>query len=389
MSILPHGSVLMNRELSEEKKSEYYEKGDSLPSLVISQWILSDLVLISNGAFSPLNGFMEEADYRHVLKYMHLENGLPWTIPITFPVEKKEVDQLRIGDEVALIGEDNTWYGVITIQAMYEYDKKSEAESVFGTIDEAHPGVKKVYQQGEIYIAGPVSLLERPKYGAFEGYYIDPHETREIFHKLGWKTIVGFQTRNPIHRAHEYIQKTALEMVDGLLLHPLVGKTKQDDIPADVRMRSYEVLLKNYYPVDRVRMAIYPAAMRYAGPKEAILHAIVRKNYGCTHFIVGRDHAGVGNYYGTYDAQKIFSQFDPKAIGIVPLFFEHSFYCNTCMGMASLKTCPHPKSDRFILSGTKVREMLYSGQPLPVEITRPEVNEVLIVGLSQTRRNPS
>ncbi|MBD2605414.1 sulfate adenylyltransferase [Scytonema hofmannii FACHB-248] len=372
-TIAPHGGELVNRIATAEQREVFLSKADVLPQVQLDERAVSDLEMIAIGAFSPLTGFMNQEDYDRVVSQMRLTNGVVWSIPITLSVTEEIASPLTEGNLIRLDNSKGEFIGVLQLTQKYHYDKKREAINVYRTDDINHPGVQVLYKQGSVNLSGDIWLLERKPHPQFPTYQIDPVESREMFKVNGWKTIVGFQTRNPIHRAHEYIQKCALETVDALFLHPLVGATKDDDIAADVRMRCYEILLEHYYPRDRVTLAINPAAMRYAGPREAIFHALVRKNYGCTHFIVGRDHAGVGNYYGTYDAQHIFDEFDPNELGIVPMKFEHAFYCTRTKQMATTKTSPSKPEERIHLSGTKVREMLRRGESPPPEFSRPEV----------------
>ena len=374
----PYGGELVDLLVSGQEREDLGREVANLPSIELDSRHLADFELLANGGFSPLTGFMGEADYHSVVENMTLTSGLPWSMPVTLSVPESRAAEFSPGMRAALRDPDGFPLGVIDIEVAYRRDKTRLAEQVYGTTDEAHPGVAAVYASGDLVVGGPVKALRLPDHGNFPDHRLTPAQTRGAFAERGWRTVVGFQTRNPIHRAHEYLIKVALEGVDGALIHPLVGDTKDDDIPADVRMACYEVLLDRYFPEDRVQLSVLPAAMRYAGPREAIFHAIMRKNYGCTHFIVGRDHAGVGNYYGTYDAQRIFDDIDLDALGIQPLFFEHAFWCLRSGAMATTKTSPATPEERLFLSGTKVREMLANGEDLPVEFTRPEVAAVLM-----------
>jgi sulfate adenylyltransferase len=364
--IKPHGGALVDR------LGERPHDLEALERVQLTARELSDLGMIGSGALSPLEGFMGRADYQGVLEEMHLTGGLPWALPVCLAV-----DGPPVGDRVALTDPADNAIAVLEVEEVFAYEKEREAERCFRTTDAAHPGVARLYAQSPLYLAGRVTVFARSE-RPFPELVLDPAETRRIFAQRGWKRVVGFQTRNPIHRAHEYLTKVALETVDGLLVHPLVGETKSDDVPVDVRVACYRALLDGYYPPNRVLLSAFPAAMRYAGPREAIWHAICRKNYGCSHFIVGRDHAGVGDYYGTYDAQLIFDEFAAHELDIEPMFFEHTFWCNVCGSMASTKSCPHETEDHVHLSGTKVRELLGEGQVPPAEFTRPEVARVLI-----------
>jgi sulfate adenylyltransferase len=371
--IEPHGGMLIDR------TGDRPEDVETLEVVTLTSRELSDLDMLASGALSPLEGFMRREDYDSVLETMRLAAGLPWALPVCLAV-----DAPPSGDRIALADGSGRLVAVLDVEETFEYDKEREAQQSFRTTDEAHPGVARLYAQEPLYVAGPVTVFERAE-PAFPELAKDPAETRVEFAERGWRRVVGFQTRNPIHRAHEYLTKVALETVDGLLIHPLVGDTKSDDVPAATRVECYRVLLDGYYPAGRVVLSAFPAAMRYAGPREAIWHAICRKNYGCSHFIVGRDHAGVGDYYGTYDAQLIFDEFEPHELDIEPMFFEHSFWCRDCGSMASAKTCPHDKERHVFLSGTKVRELLGAGQLPPREFSRPEVAEVLIEAYRSSR----
>jgi sulfate adenylyltransferase len=375
---IPHGGVLINRMVSSDQRPEFERRAGEFPKVTLNARERSDLDLIAVGAYSPIEGFMGRKDYESVRDTMHLANGLPWSLPIILAVGQDQASSLRDGRDVALVDDAGAVAAILHLEERYQRDKAHAARSIYRTEDRTHPGVDYLFRRGEVLLGGKVDVLRRQTHPDFHEYRLDPADTRNAFAERGWETVVGFQTRNPIHRAHEYIQKCALEIVDGLFIHPLVGETKSDDIPADVRMRCYQALLANYYPKNRTLLGLLPAAMRYAGPREAIFHAIVRKNWGCTHFIVGRDHAGVGNFYGSFDAHHIFSEFKDGELGITPLFFDNTFYCKTCGSMASSKTCPHDVANHVALSGTKVREMLSNGLMPPAEFSRPEVAKILI-----------
>ena len=373
--IPPHGGRLVNRIVEGKGREALLARAPTLPAVELDAWGLSDVEMLAIGGFSPLEGFLGRNDYERVVRERRLANGLAWTIPVTVAVSREQAQGLT-GDVALSTG--GRVVAILHLEETYTPDKTLEAQEVFRTTDASHPGVARLQATGEVYLGGRISVINRPAPTTFLPYRLDPAQTRHLFAERGWRRIVAFQTRNPIHRAHEYLQKCALEMCDGMLLHPIVGETKGDDVPAAVRMKSYEVLLANYYPKDRVVLAVNPASMRYAGPREAVFHALIRKNYGCTHFIVGRDHAGVGKFYGTYDAQRIFDDFEPAEIGIIPLCFENTAYCTVCGSMVSSKTCPHAPERHISLSGTKVRELLQAGTPPPPEVSRPEVAAVLI-----------
>jgi sulfate adenylyltransferase len=378
------GGELVDLKAPESERTALCAHAAKLTAVPLNARDLADLEMLTTGAFSPLTGFMGEADYTRARDDLRLASGLPWSIPITLGVEESLARSLKPGAEVALAAEDGKRLAILKVSEVFKVDRVKEAEAVFGVSEDKHPGAKNVTSMPPWSLAGRVITIEDIPGRTFLEYPREPRQTRAKFRELGWKKIVAFQTRNPTHRAHEYIQKAALEICDGLMIHPLVGETKGDDVPAAVRMETYEVLLEHYYPKNRAILGIMPAHMRYGGPREAILHALVRQNYGCTHFIVGRDHAGVGSYYGTYDAQKIFDRYKPGELAITPLMFENTFWCRKCLSMASYKTCPHADDDRLLLSGTKVREMLRAGQAPPPEFTRPELAAILVRAMKES-----
>ena len=377
--VSPHGGRLLPLLVVGEERQEGLGEAKIVPRVRLSSKEASDLIMLAMGAFSPLDGFLKKQDCESVVAGMRLKNGLVWPIPITLSISKEKAAEIKEGQRIALVnsGNDEIMASMV-VEERYSYDKKIEALEIFGTDDERHPGVEKIYEQGDVYLGGSVSAFSEGEYAERFPEFARPVETRAIFTDKGWETVAAFQTRNPMHRSHEYLTKIALEICDGLLIHPIVGRLKAGDIPAEVRMECYKILLDNYYPKDRVVLKVYPMEMRYAGPREAILHAIIRQNYGCSHLIVGRDHAGVGDYYGPFDAQKIFDQLNPGDLHIQALKLDVAFWCNKCGSMASFKTCPHSDKDHLLISGTKLREMLSRGERPPEQFSRREVLDVLV-----------
>ena len=378
MVISPHGEgSLVNRLLTGPELQTAQQQFESLPRVSVDAYTAFDIDGIAKGIFTPLEGFMNEEQTRRVMDTMYLAPTIPWTFPILLPVSQADADRLEVGQQVGLVDEQGQPVAILDLEEKFAIDKQELAEKIYRTTEDKHPGVAYTYQSGPVYLAGPIHALAHRRI-EFQDFNLTPSQTREAFKLRGWKRIVAFQTRNPIHRAHEYLTKCALEICDGLMIHPIMGTTKKDDIPGEIRMRCYQVLMDKYYAPDHVMLSLLPVNMRYAGPREAILHAIMRRNFGCTHFIVGRDHAGVGDYYGTYDAHYIFDEFDPKHLGVTPMFFDHAFFSKITGSMASKKTCPGGPEDHIFLSGTKVRQMLKDGQLPPEEFTRPEVAKVLM-----------
>jgi len=375
-----HGGVLKPLLINNETEREQAIRSASeLISVKLSSKEESDLIMLATGAFSPLDGFLGQADYEGVVKEMRLSNGLLWPIPITLAVSESIANSIKTGTRIALIASENdSVLASMLVNEKFSYDKKIEAQNVYCTTDSDHPGVDKIFSQGSIYLGGPVEVFSEGEYPEIYEEFARPAETRALFEEKGWSTVAAFQTRNPIHRSHEYLTKVALEVCDGVLIHPVVGKLKTGDIPADIRMKCYRAILDNYYRPENTVLKVYPMEMRYGGPREAILHAIIRQNFGCSHMIIGRDHAGVGDYYGPFDAQQIFDKLEPGDLHLKPLKLDWTFWCNKCEAVVSTKTCPHGKEEHLMISGTKLRDMLANGERPPVEFSRPEVIDILI-----------
>ncbi|MGA2586068.1 MAG: sulfate adenylyltransferase [Candidatus Aminicenantales bacterium] len=373
--IQPHGGKLIERALIGAKKKEALGKAKNLPRIELNAESVGDVENIAAGVFSPLEGFMGSEDFRSVLNQMRLSNDLPWTIPIVLDIEKSEADKLRVGSDAVLVNETGDPVAILHLEEKYGCDREEMALKVFGTTDAAHPGAARVRGMKDILLAGKIDLVQESS-TPFVRYRLSPRETRVLFKEKGWRTIVGFQTRNTPHIGHEYVQKTALTFVDGIFINPVIGKKKKGDYKDEIILASYEELIKTYFLKERAVMAILQMEMRYAGPREAVHHAIIRKNFGCTHIIIGRDHAGVGNYYHPYAAQDIFEEFPD--LGIVPLFFRSFYYCKKCQSVVNDKICPHPAADQIQFSGTKIRDLLLRGEYPPAELVRPEVAKIIM-----------
>lgn len=374
----PHGGTLISNVIAGNEREFFLKELSHVPALTLDARELSDLVLLSQGALSPLTGFMDRQSYLSVIERMRLPNGLLFPLPVVLSIPESLYRKVGKGDLLSLRTASGETVGGLWVNDLFERQIDKESSEVYRTRDRAHPGVQYLSEISPYAVGGMVRALDSFETDPFRPQQLTPEESRRFFVQKGWNTVVGFQTRNPIHRAHEYIQKCALELVDGLFIHPLVGETKEDDVPASVRMDCYKALLSRYYPKERVVLGVFPGSMRYAGPREALFHALIRKNYGCTHFIVGRDHAGVGSYYGPFEAHDLLKRFDFEDLGIVPIFFDTAYYCRLCGSMASHKTCGHGEDSRILLSGTKVRALLREGVAPPPEMTRPEVAEILI-----------
>jgi sulfate adenylyltransferase len=375
----PHGGTLKPLLIQGEELPDKSRLAQSLPRVRINSKESSDVVMLAMGAFSPLNGFMGRQDYLEVVDRMQLCSGVLWPIPITVSVTREQSKKIRIGQDIVLVDEhSNEALAIMTVEEVFPYDRAKEAREVFGTQEEAHPGVRRIYSQGELYLGGPIRVLSEGKYPRLFPEFARPIETRTIFAERGWSTVAAFQTRNPMHRSHEYLVKIAIEVSDGVLIHPIVGALKPGDIPAEVRLKCYQALIDRYLPAERIVLKVYPMEMRYGGPREAVLHAIIRQNFGCSHLIIGRDHAGVGKYYGPFDAQKIFDQLEPGSLQIQPLKLDWTFWCHSCGAMASMKSCPHGKEHRLLISGTELRAMLSEDRHPPEQFSRPEVLQILM-----------
>jgi len=369
----PHGGRLVNRVLPKKNSEKIQQQINELPEISVSSELAYDIENIAKGVFSPLEGFIGEQDYINILSDKRLSNDLPWTIPMLLDISNEEAEKLKENDDILLTSNSRP-IAIIHLEEKYRYSRNQLCTQVYGTKDPKHPGVAKVLGMKELLISGKINLIEEPP-SKFSRYKLTPMETRILFKEKGWKTVVGFQTRNAPHLGHEYVQKTALTFVDGIFINPIIGKKKQGDFKDELTLETYKTLIENYYLKEVAVLAILQTEMRYAGPREAIFHAIVRKNFGCTHFIVGRDHAGVGNYYPSYAAQEIFNEFPD--LGVIPLFFKSFFYCRKCGGVANEKTCPHGKQFHVEFKGTMIREMLERGSAQP-EVMRPEVADIIL-----------